>query len=67
MEQYWTIKAVPSGKLTEAVVYDFQQNSSITLVINKSVKIKLQYNGRAYEGRMAGLDFETDGRVYYKK
>jgi hypothetical protein len=67
MDQYCTLKAVPSGKLTEAVVYEFKQNSSITLVVNKAVKIKMSYNGRTYEGRMAGLDFETDGKVYYKK
>ena len=55
------IKQVNSSKSVEAVVYEFAEQKHITVVLNKSVKLPMTWNGRMYEGRMAGIDFISDG------
>ena len=47
--------------MTEAVVHDFQDKVSLTVIVNKTVKISMLWNGRCYEGRSAGMDFESAG------
>lgn len=55
------IKQVNSSKSVEAVVYDFTEHKHLTVVLNKSVKLPMTWNGKMYEGRMAGIDFISDG------
>lgn len=55
------IKMAKSSKLTEAVVADFQDKVMLNVVVNKSVKINMKWNGKCYEGRSAGMDFESAG------
>jgi hypothetical protein len=55
------IKASGSGKTTEAVVHDFVDKQSLTVIVNKTIKIGMRWNGRCYEGRSAGMDFESMG------
>jgi hypothetical protein len=47
--------------MTEAVVHDFVEKESLVVIVNKTVKIGMLWNGRCYEGRSAGMDFESDG------
>ena len=55
------IKQDKSNKTVEAEVFDFKENQNLTVVLNKSVKLSMIWNGRLYEGRMAGIDFISDG------
>jgi hypothetical protein len=55
------IKQVSSGKLVEAVVQDFREQDVVHVIVNKAVKIAMKWNGKVYEGRMAGMDFITSG------
>jgi hypothetical protein len=48
-------------KSIEAVVHDFEEKDRLTVIINKSVKLPMKWNGYLYEGRMAGLDFISNG------
>lgn len=50
-----------SGKNVSAEVHEFKENERLTVVLNKSVKLAMKWNGKLYEGRMAGLDFVTTG------
>jgi hypothetical protein len=50
-----------NGKSVEAVVDQFVFETILDVVVNKSVKLKLKWNGRCYEGRSAGLDIYSDG------
>jgi hypothetical protein len=50
-----------SGKEVEAVVHDFKIRQHLTVILNKSVKLHLRWNGKVYEGAMAGLDFISNG------
>jgi hypothetical protein len=55
------IKMAKSAKLTEAVVYQFIFEQQLDVIINNTIKLKLKWNGRCYEGRSAGMDFESAG------
>jgi hypothetical protein len=50
-----------SSKLTEAVVQSFEEHKTLNVIVNKAVKISMQWNGKCYEGRSAGMDFESSG------
>jgi hypothetical protein len=50
-----------SSKLTEAVVTSFKEKESLSVIVNKAVKITMTWNGKCYEGRNSGMDFESDG------
>jgi len=56
-----TVIQVPANRSTQAVVHEFIENDRLTVILNKSVKIGMKWNGRVYEGRAAGMDFETSG------
>jgi hypothetical protein len=55
-----------SSKLTEAVVSHFVFEQDLNVIINKTIKISMKWNGRYYEGRQAGMDFESAGPEVYK-
>ena len=55
------IKQANSGKTVIAEIMDFNEGRNLTVVLNKSVKLLMNWNGRLYEGRMAGIDFVSDG------
>jgi hypothetical protein len=55
------VKNASNGKTVVAEIMSFNEARNITVVMNKSVKLLMNWNGRVYEGRMAGLDFVTDG------
>jgi hypothetical protein len=52
---------VSSNRNVEAEVMQFNEGRNLTVVMNKSVKLLMNWNGRVYEGRMAGMDFESSG------
>lgn len=55
------VKNAASNKSVTAEVMAFNEGRNLTVVMNKSVKLLMNWNGRVYEGRMAGLDFVSDG------
>lgn len=55
------IKQVSSGKIVEAVVQDFQEQVVLHVIVSKAVKIAMKWNGKLYEGRMASMDFVSEG------
>jgi hypothetical protein len=50
-----------TGKVVQAEIQAFNEGRNLTVVLNKSVKLLMNWNGRVYEGRMAGLDFVSNG------
>jgi len=55
------VKQEKTSKTVEAEVLSFNEKRNLTVVLNKSVKLNMSWNGRLYEGRMAGIDFTTEG------
>jgi hypothetical protein len=55
-----------NGKFVDAVVDQFVFETVLDVVVNKSVKLKLKWNGKCYEGRSAGLDIYSDGPTISK-
>ena len=60
-EDHCSVKNVASGKSVEAEILAFNEGRNLTVVLNKSVKVLMTWNGRMYEGRMAGMDFTSSG------
>ena len=56
-----TVKQATSSKTVEAEVFEFTEQKHLTVVLNKSVKLPMVWNGKLYEGRMAGIDFTSSG------
>lgn len=56
-----SVRQANTNKVVEAEVFDFKEHDRLTVVLNKTVKVFLHWNGRMYEGTMAGLDFITEG------
>ena len=56
-----TVKQANSSKTVEAVVFEFKERKSLIVVLNKSVKLPMTWNGKLYEGKMAGIDFTSAG------
>jgi len=52
--------------MTEAVVSDFEDKKLLNVIVNKAVKINMKWNGKCYEGRSAGMDFESQGPTVTK-
>ena len=60
------IKMAKSSKMTEVVVASFEDKVLLNVVVGKAVKISMKWNGRCYEGRNAGMDFESAGPTVTK-
>ncbi len=56
-----SIKQANSSKTVEAEVYEFKERERLIVVLNKSVKLPMIWNGKIYEGKMAGMDFVSEG------
>jgi hypothetical protein len=61
-----TVKQANTSKTVEAVVYEFKEQQNLTVVLNKSVKLPMIWNGKLYEGKMAGIDFTSTGPLINK-
>ena len=55
------VRQANSGREVTGEVMAFNEGRNLTVVINKSVKILMNWNGRVYEGKAAGMDFESNG------
>lgn len=56
-----------SGKTVTAEILDFQPDRSLTVSINRAVKVVLRYQqqGKKYIGNVGGLEFWSDGPENY--
>jgi hypothetical protein len=55
------VKQVKNSNTVDAEVYDFTERQTLTVVVGKSIKVPMKWNGKLYEGRMAGIDFVSEG------
>ena len=60
-EETCIVQQANSSKTVNAEVLEFKEQDRLTVVLNKSVKLPMKWNGKLYEGRMAGMDFVTSG------
>jgi flagellar biosynthesis/type III secretory pathway ATPase len=60
-ESTCTITQEGTSKSVIAEVVSFNENSNLLVIMNKSVKLNMSWNGHVYEGRMAGMDFVSNG------
>lgn len=55
------VKQENTSKEVEAEIHEFKEHNRLIVVLNKSVKLNMTWNGRLYEGKMAGMDFTSLG------
>lgn len=60
------VKMSKTGKTVEAVVAQFVHEVALDVILNKSVKLKMKWNGKVYEGYTAGMDIESNGPTVTK-
>lgn len=60
------VKVAKNSKSVEAVVSQFIFEDRLDVVLNKSVKLTLKWNGKLYEGKGAGMDVESAGPTVTK-
>ena len=60
------VKQVSSGREVKGEIMAFNEGRNLTVVMNKSVKLMMNWNGRLYEGRSAGMDFTSTGPTISK-
>jgi len=60
-EETCRVTCEDNGKTVDADILDFKQNKSLSVSLNKSLKLIMAWNGRVYEGRMGGLSFVSSG------
>ena len=60
------VKQVSSGREVKGEIMAFNEGRNLTVVMNKSVKLMMTWNGRLYEGRAAGMDFISVGPTISK-
>ena len=58
------VKVTGSSNSIEAVVGKFLFEDRLEVILNKSVKLSLKWNGSVYEGKGAGMDLESNGPEY---
>jgi len=55
------VTCLENGRKTQAVVLEFTEFIKLTVVLNKTIKLHLTWNGRKYLGKGSGLEFVSDG------
>jgi hypothetical protein len=55
------VLCVDNMNSVDAVVLEFKENDRLTVVLNKSIKLHLSWNGKKYHGKGSGLEFLSDG------
>jgi hypothetical protein len=56
-----TVKQAHCNKSVEAAVHEFKDKDRLVVILNQSIKLPMKWNGRLYEGKMAGIDFISTG------
>lgn len=55
------VSCIETMKTLKAEVLEFKENTRLIVVLNKSIKLILNWNGRTYLGKHAGLEFFSNG------
>jgi hypothetical protein len=50
-----------NGKVVDADILDFREGKTLSVSLNKSIKLIMPWNGRIYEGKMMGMSFVSNG------
>ncbi len=55
------VRCEDNDKVVVADILNFQEGKSLSVSLNKSLKLIMPFNGMIYEGRMSGLTFVSKG------
>lgn len=60
------IKEDLGGRTAEAEVVFFREQQTLNVVLQRTIKINMTWNGKQYHGKAAGMDFFSDGPKTWK-
>lgn len=60
-EETCDVKNTNNGITVKAEILDFKYRKSLTVSINRSIKVVMMYNNTLYVGNMAGMEFTSEG------
>lgn len=55
------VLCLETNKTADAEVLEFKEKAKLIVVLNKAIKLTLNWNGRTYLGKGSGLEFTSDG------
>lgn len=61
IDDYCDVTCVDTGVTVTADILDFKQGKTLSVSVNKSVKMIMPFNGKVYEGKISGLTFTSNG------
>ena len=63
IEETCKVECFENGKIVTADILDFKEGKTLSVSLNKSLKLVMPWNGQIYEGRMSGLTFTSKGPI----
>lgn len=61
VEDECVVTCTDNGNKATAQVLDFKPQQKLTVVLNKAIKMTMNWSGREYVANMQGLEFTTAG------
>ena len=55
------VVCLDNSKKATAEVLEFKENNKLVVVLNRAIKLTLNWNGKKYLGKSSGLEFVSDG------
>lgn len=55
------VRCEDNDKVVKADILNFQEGKTLSVSLNKSLKLVMPWNGKIYEGKMSGLTFVSKG------
>jgi hypothetical protein len=61
IDDHCEVTCEDNNKIVQADILNFQEEKTLSVSLNKSLKLIMPWNGRIYEGRMSGMTFVSKG------
>lgn len=64
-EEVCKVTCEDNDRIVDADVLDFREEKMLIVSLNKSIKLTMPWNGKIYEGKLAGKSFVSTGPKGY--
>lgn len=61
VDDFCDVTCEDNNKVVRADILNFQEGKTLSVSLNKSLKLIMPWNGKIYEGRMSGMTFVSKG------
>jgi len=64
-EEVCKVTCEDNDRVVDADILDFREEKMLIVSLNKSIKLTMPWNGKIYEGKLAGKSFVSQGPKGY--